>query len=87
MSRRKYLRIVLIDKLIFQTQLVSQYLDQAKVLTIRMLPIRMDRIASAQLSFEYTRRMLRAQKRRGKKFVIINDTVKISNSNWNTIKW
>ncbi len=87
MSRRKYLRIMLIDKLIYQTNIVSQYLDQQKILTRCMLPFRIYRITNAQLSIEYTRRMLRAQKAAGSKLIIIEDIVRNSNSNWNTIKW
>ena len=70
MARRKYLRIVLIEKLIYQTDIVSQYLDQQKVLTRCMLPSRINRISSAQFSCVYARKLLTIQKRYGKKFTI-----------------
>nr|DAP42340.1 MAG TPA: hypothetical protein [Caudoviricetes sp.] len=87
MARRKYLRIVLIEKLIHQADIVMQYLDQRKVLTRCMLPYGINRITKAQESCVYTKKILNIQKRYGKKFTIIQDSAEISISNWNAIKW
>lgn len=87
MARRKYLRIVLIEKLIYQTNIVSQYLDQRKVLTRCKLPYGINRITKAQESCVYTLKILNIEKRYGKKFTIIQDSVETSISNWDAIKW